>query len=326
MNALSDFPLTFLRLRFTCEAITAIRLDGYRAGSNLRGALLNVMRRATCVGNPDDPAHVAVCPVCWLAAANENPGRERRGYALVPPLRPPKILSSGERFTFRITLFGDAARYFPYFVLAVPEAGRVGVGIGRGQFILREIYSEHLLGEDWEVLKEGDTVVHPPPNRDGHEKVLQKSEILLNTLPPAGARVTLRFHTPTRLIYEKRLMKSPDFGVLFARLLERLDRLAIQHAGGETRSQEARERLWNAADRVRLVEDATQWVEISSGSRRTGRRTWLSGFVGEATYAAPKDVWKILFPWLVWGEMIQVGKDTAKGNGVYSLLLRERSV
>ncbi len=49
------FSLTALQLRFTCEAVTPIRLNGYSAGrqmpgtspgANLRGALGNVMRRA----------------------------------------------------------------------------------------------------------------------------------------------------------------------------------------------------------------------------------------------------------------------------------------
>jgi hypothetical protein len=43
-----SFPLTALRLRFTCAAETTLHLGGLRAGSNLRGALVNVMRRATC--------------------------------------------------------------------------------------------------------------------------------------------------------------------------------------------------------------------------------------------------------------------------------------
>ena len=79
------FTLTALQLRFTCEALTPIRLNGYNAGSNLRGALGQVMTRAYCAGDAHDPAHVSTCPVHWLLAANEHPGEGRRGYALVLP-------------------------------------------------------------------------------------------------------------------------------------------------------------------------------------------------------------------------------------------------
>jgi hypothetical protein len=290
------------------------------------------MRRAVCdltpIPSPGrreeiDPEHAARCPVCWLVAANERPGHERRGYALVPPLEVPETLQPGTRFDFRITLFGDAARYLPYFVLAIPEVGRVGVGAGRGKFALRQVWAERLNGEDLAVLKEGENMVHPPEAPEGHREILRAVQTLIKRSTGHGSRVRLRFHTPLRLIYEKRLLKSPDFGVLFARLLERLDHLAIQHAGGERRPPEERQTLWDAADRVRLVKDETQWVEVASGSRRTGRRTWLSGLVGSAVYAAPSEVWERLFPWLVWGQIAQVGKDTAKGNGVFSIALGE---
>jgi len=38
---------------------------------------------------------------------------------------------------------------------------------------------------------------------------------------------------------------------------------------------------------------------------------------------APVEVWREPLPWLLWGEITQVGKDTSKGNGVYRLRLGE---
>ncbi len=319
MSSFFAFPLTYLRLRFECQAVTPIRFGGLRAGSNLRGALLGVMRRAVCAGDPNDPAHVAVCPVCWLAAANERPGVERRGYALVPPLGVPEPLEAGDPFAFHLTLFGDAIRYLPYFLLAIPEVGRVGVGPGRGKFALWRVWAERLLEEAHAVLREGENTVYPPEKAEGHAEITRAAETLLEQMATDGARLRLHFHTPLRLIYRGRLLKAPDFGVFFARLLERLDHLSVQHAGGSPRPPEAREALWEAANRVRLVRDETRWVEVSSGSRRLGRRTWISGLVGSATYAAPAETWEKLLPWLLWGQIVQVGKDTAKGNGFYSL-------
>jgi len=58
-------------------------------------------------------------------------------------------LEPGAVFDFHITLFGEAARYLPYFVLAVPETGRTGLGPGRGRFALKTIYKtldEHFEG------------------------------------------------------------------------------------------------------------------------------------------------------------------------------------
>lgn len=321
----NTFPLTYLRLRFDCTVETITDLGGIRAGSNLRGALLNVMRRAVC-DSPDssEPHHATQCPVCWLSAANERPGMERRGYTLTPPLPVTGRLPKGDRFAFHITLFGEALRYLPYFVLAVPEVGRSGVGPGRGRFKLDSIWAEYPLGIDWPVLRPKEKLVCPPGQAADHAGILRAASSMLQAWPaelPLGKPLTARidFLTPLRLIVDDRLLKSPDFGAFFAHVLRRIDDLAIQHAGAEQRSPEERQRLWNLANQVRLVESQASWEDVPSWSSRTGQQTWISGMVGPAWYVATRDVWHELLPWILWGEVTQVGKDTAKGNGVYRL-------
>jgi len=320
INDALSFPLTYHRLRFRCKVETPLHLGGWRAGSNLRGALVEVMRRATCTGDSADPAHLAECPVCWLVAANDHPGQERRGYVLTPPVGASEHLAVGETFTFHLTLLGSATRYLPYFVLALPEAGRLGVGPGRGRFRLIDIQAEHPLAGDWPVLQAGDRVVRPPVQTVSHTDLSQAAEALSARLE-THTDVVIRFITPLRLIVDGRLLKSPDFGVVFARLLERLDDLAIQYAGGSPRLPEDCRRLWTLANQVRLVESHATWVDVCSGSSRSRQATWISGLVGPARYSAPGEVWRTLLPWLLWGQVCQVGKDTAKGNGVLRLFL-----
>lgn len=315
------FPLTCLRLRFHCEADTPLHLGGLQAGSNLRGALVEVMRRATCAGDPSDPAHMAVCPVCWLVAAQEHPGQERRGYTLAPPLLKDFALRPGETFSFHITLFSSAMRYLPYFVLALPEVGRAGVGPGRGRFTLKSIVAESPQGLEHHVLAEGENVVRLPAAAISHPELVQSAAVIAGRIDPTQPRLGIHYLTPLRLVVDGRLLKSPDFGVLFARLLERLDDLAIQYAEGERRSPDELQRLWGLANRVRLVESQAAWADIPSGSSRSGQRTWISGLIGLAWYSAPVEIWPELLPWLLWGEIAQVGKDTAKGNGVFRISL-----
>lgn len=322
------FSLTLTHLRFTVETLTPVRLSGYNAGSQLRGALGNVMRRAYCAAYPPspqrregpgvrgDPAHTPTCPVCWLLAANEHPGEERRGYALAPPLNPPDCYAPGERFSFGLTLFGNALRFLPYFVLAVPEMGRMGVGAGRGQFALRQVWAaDSLSGEFQPVLAEREALVHTPTLTISAERVGEAAAQL-----SGRGRLSLNFLTPMRLVEDGQLSKVPDFGVFFARLLKRLDELNEQFAGGERRPLDEVNALHACADRVRLIETQTRWVEVWSGSSRTGKETPLSGFVGLATYSAAPEVWAPLLPWLIWGQGTQVGKDVVKGNGWYELV------
>lgn len=322
---MTNFPLTALRLRFECEAITPIQLGGLKAGSNLRGALVNIMRRAACprsfTGETQiDPQHAASCPVCWLVAANDHPGEERRGYTLTPPLEPHILLNGlrrGERFSFHITLFGEAARYLPYFVLAVPEAGRIGVGVGRGAFALSSIWAEHPALEQQPVLRAGEKIVRPPQNPIRHADLLALAN---SRFSQKNVHLRLTFSTPLRLIVSGKLLKTPDFGAFFALLLKRLDDLAQQHADGASRPAAECEALWGLANRVRLLENDTRWDEVQSGSSRTGQKTFISGLVGSARYSAAAEVWRELLPWLLWGEITQVGKDAVKGNGVFRVV------
>ena len=346
------FALTVTHLRFVCEALTAIHLPRYEAGSRLRGALGNVMRRAYCahaltpqpplpksnsrfqergsdlLPSPDnrfsslgEGHRGGGCPVCWLLAANEQPGKERRGYALRPMLDPPEVIQPGQRFSFGLTLFGDAQRFLPYFILAVPEMGRIGVGAGYGKFALRQVWADDpLTGQPEPVLAEGDSLVHVPAPVLFEERVQIASDHWMHAVEASG-QVRLLFLTPMRLIEAGRLLKSPDFGVLFKRLLERIDELSVQFGGGAARPLDEVRDLQTLADRVRLMEAQTRWIEVKSGSTRRGQSSWISGFVGEATYSAPPEVWKPLLPWLIWGESTQVGRSVVKGNGWYEMML-----
>jgi hypothetical protein len=320
------FPLTTTHLRFVCEALTPLRLEieTYRAGQNLRGALGQVMARAYCTGDARDPAHAATCPVHWLLAANERPGQERRGYTLVPPTdEPASGLKTGERFEFGITLFGDALKFLPYFVLAVPEMGRAGVGVGRGKFALKSVWAENPFTREREcLLAEGDNLVHTPTLTLTHAEVERiandkwRIENGESEIENRELRIAVQFVTPTRLIEEGDLAKAPAFEVLFARLLKRVDDLAEEYSGGNGRPREEIVALEQLAARVRLVEAQTRWVEVWSGSQRRDASSPLSGIVGRAVYAAEREVWRALLPWLLWGQLVQVGKSAVKGNGV----------
>jgi hypothetical protein len=320
-----DFPLTALHLRMHCQATTPLDLDGSRAGMQLRGALGNVMSRAFCDGDRAAPGHAEHCPVCWLLAANEAPGKERRGYALVPPhgLRVP--LQTNDRFEFGLTLFASACRQLPYFLLAIPEMGQIGVGRGRGRFSLRSVEAINPITGDRQVaLAEGEDVVRVPTLALTHADVLGEARCLIDDVlaerdrdEDSPLRVTLHFRTPTRLITDGRLAKTPDFGVLFQRLLKHLDDLAQQFC--ETpwrRPYDAMQGLHDAANRVRMIDARTRWIDLESHSSRREASSPVGGFVGSATYLAPIDVWRVLMPWVLWGTVSQVGRDVVKGNGV----------
>jgi hypothetical protein len=322
------FPLTALRLRFDCRAVTDLDLGGLRAGMRLRGALLNVMNRSICALSPFppperlriDPRHVQDCPVCWLQLYEPRPGQVRRAFALQPPLNTPARLPAGTDFSFAITLLGEGRDYLPYFVLAVREIGEVGVGKGRGRFQVLGVFAEHADGSSAVIWQAQQGVLRPSQRLMTHADItaaaMQRIPVRLN----GNGRLSLAFLTPLRIINEDRLLKTPRFEAVFDALLKRLDELADLYAGGYQRPYDERVRLRQLARQVELVENQTEWVELSSSSSRTGRETWISGLVGRAVYQAPGPVWDELLAWLAWAEVVQVGKDTVKGNGVVRIM------
>jgi hypothetical protein len=318
-------PLTFTHLRFQARARTTIKLGEYQGAERLRDALAQVMLRAVCPAQSvqraerPSPEHAAVCPACWLLAAQTDPGAVRRVYSLAGPQPPLDTLAPNQPFQFTITLFGDGFRFLPYFVLAASAMGDTGVGPGRGKFEIVSIHAVNpLTGMSHAILSEGEKVVRPQSLPIGWNE----AEAVAREFP-SEADVRVRFLSPTRLIDSDSLVKAPDFGIFFRRLLERADELSKQHNSGERRAPEEVSELYALADQVRLIEQSTQWIELWGPSGRTGRSTPMGGFVGFAVYRSKH--WDKLLPWLLLGQGVQVGKLTAKGNGVFQVDLLGRS-
>ena len=318
-------------LRFRATAVTDVILGEHYAGNNLRNALANMMLHATCPekqrGEKPTPEHAAVCQVCWLLAAEEDPGSVVRAYAVVPPQPPRQVVRAGDSFAFGLTLFGDGWRFFPYIVLAANEVGYSGVGPGRhegkGRFHLDEIGAFNpLSSQNNQLLKRGETLVKIAPVPVSFEDALMSSAPLQDQVQQSKGELTIYFHSPTRLEKmneqgKKRPIRVPDFSVFFQRLLYRIDDLGRHFAHGEKRPKDEVLYLQGLADRVRLVNNDTEWVDLWSWSGRKRDRTPIGGLVGSATYQA--DEWGPLLPWLVFGQGTQVGKSTPKGLGVYSI-------
>ena len=312
--------LTITHLRFDAVAEEGIRLNGLMAGNYLRNGMASVMLRATCTETHrtarPTPEHAAHCPACWLLAAHVEPGKVRRAYSMAPPLPSRQQVEPGEPFSFGISLYGEGLGFLPYFVLALTEVGRLGVGPGRGSFRIRQIQAvEPLRGLIQDVLRPDAQLVQVPSLHVDCQAAHAAASTLAGTL--RRDEVTLHFLTPVRLTEQERLVRMPDFAVLFRRLLERIDEMARQWNLGGRRTPEELELLYGCAERVRLVDADVKWMDLKSYSGRTKKERWFSGFVGQATYRSQD--WLNLLPWLVLGQGVQVGKDTVRGNGMFML-------
>lgn len=92
--------------------------------------------------------------------------------------------------------------------------------------------------------------------------------------------------------------------------------VVVQYGDGGHRPIEEVRRLWHLADRVALAGGQTEIVGVNIPSSRTGRAVRVLGIVGHARYYSPAG-WGDLLPVLLAGQLIQTGKATSKGNGVF---------
>ena len=120
------------QLQFELEARETLVLNEHK-GSSIRGMFYRAAMSLVghnLRGSP--PPNPALDPIARLVAAlDEHSERGQdtpRLYAIQPPLEPTCIYERGERLRFGISLFAWAMDLYPYIVLAVKQAERMGIG------------------------------------------------------------------------------------------------------------------------------------------------------------------------------------------------------
>ena len=313
------------QLHFTCQVQTPILLNEHQ-GSAIRGALFHALRNQFCFNKKakdcGECAVWATCPICFLVATR-NPNSERgvdvpRPYIIEPPLDGKISYEPGETLEFGLTMFAQALNLFPYLVLGSKALEQGGLGKKlrredgrwrRGTFAVREIGAlNRLSGERQPVLRAGDAMVSVPDLPVTNEQV----QALAAQLP--RERITLVFKTPTRIIEQSKLQHRPTFRPLIQRLHQRLRDLTREFTDA-TWELDLRQ-VMAEAEAVQVAEDQTRWVELDSFSTRRSTSTPMGGLVGQVTFEGNLEPF---LPWLVWGEIVHVGKDAVKGNGWYEI-------
>lgn len=245
-----------------------------------------------------------------------------RPYAIEPPLSVSGHYAAGQRLTFGLTLFAGVRDLVPYLIDAVQQWRTIG--IGHRQPVLNEQRSrvQLLRAVAFNPFTDQRQVLWSPTERSRCSEAVpitpeQVAATARHWPLDEPSAVQLTFHTPTRLIARGRLVRSPQPRVLIARLLQRLDALGQAFSDGlplpDTKL------LLCHADALTLRADETRWVDQWSPSRRLRRTSPIGGFVGRAILEGDRGAMRALLPWLLWGSIVHVGKDTVKGNGWYQV-------
>jgi hypothetical protein len=282
-------PFEFYRFRFHFRAIDPVYFPAGKSGNVIRGALGKVLR---------DTASPAAYMQLFEPGNNLGPAPSGladwpRPFVLRAGGLDSRQFAVGEAFAFDLHVFDLRAAVLAYFRDAFAAFGGQGIGPGHGRVALERV----------EQLDLEDHV---------HEPGAPALALDLDAQPdaPCVSHVRVQFLTPTELKSDGALVQRPEFGVLFARLRDRISTLRALYGPGPL--QIAFREVGERAAAVRLAECRLQWEKVERKSARTGQTHPLGGFTGEAEYEG--ELAEFL-PWLRAARWVGVGRQTVWGKG-----------
>lgn len=267
----------FSRFRFYLEAEKAVRFAPRSSANMIRGACGIFLRKTA----PPEIYARLFEPGRDLGPAPSGLTDWPRPFVFRTAGMEALAATPNRAFSFDLHLFDTRQPVLPYFEAAFAQWASSGIGPARTP---ARLLSTKPLGS--------------------------LCSIGLDPEPSPVDEVTLRFVTPTELKVAGQVAASAEFGILFARLRDRVSTLRALYGPGplelDFRGMGAR------AASIRLVRSNLQWEKAQRTSSRTGQTHPLGGFTGEADYCG--DLREFL-PWLRTARWVGVGRQTVWGKG-----------
>ncbi|HLJ26485.1 MAG TPA: CRISPR system precrRNA processing endoribonuclease RAMP protein Cas6 [Candidatus Angelobacter sp.] len=301
-----SFELFAFRLRF--RALESLYFPPGKAGNVIRGALGQTFKKFVCRPNCPGARTCEQRYNCAYACLFEPTARIEGPSGLADWPRPFVIraahldgrrLGAGETFHFDFSIFELRDPALAYFAFSFSQLLREGMGPGRAATELTAIHELDGMRQEHAQIFDGHTLL------EQHTITLS---LEAETQPVHRAEV--RFLTPTELKGTGQILRTPDFGVLFARSRDRIHTLRQIYGRGPLPLDFTG--LGERARLVKLVRSNVQWQNPERRSGRTGQTHSLGGFVGSAEYEG--DLAEFL-PYLRAASWTGVGRQTTWGKG-----------
>jgi CRISPR-associated endoribonuclease Cas6 len=289
------FHLLRLRLHFT--AADAIHFPSGSAGNILRGAFGTVFRDIACV--PQCPGrsgrNIRECEVratCAYAQTFEPAAIAAGPSGLSDHPRPfvfranhldGQTIAPGEPFWFDTHLFETNHPPTEHFIRTFTALAGVGFGLhrSRAQFVAAD--------------------------------AAQPVSIALDDCRPELERIRIEFKTPTELKSAGAIVTKPEFGILFARIRDRISTLRALYGGGPLEIDFRA--LAGRAQQIRMTRCDIHQMEAARRSSKTSQVHTIGGFTGAAEYEGALSEF---LPYLETASWTGVGRHCVWGNGEIS--------
>jgi hypothetical protein len=279
-------------------------------GNVFRGALGKTLRNLTCVFKGTDTG----CKVCFVRDkciySRVFEGLRRKDGSILGNVENaphPFVLFVPDKYRleypenikihFFLTLIGDVVEYIPYFILALEEIGKKGIGNTRTPFRIES------------VINSGKSIYNPAAKTITKDFPFISGSDYLNEKSP-GQTLTIELVTPIRLKFAKQFQKFITFEMIMRNLLRRIQLLSALYCEGPERVDFKDLIEWSKG--IKLVDSTIHWEQQTRFSYRQEKTVAMGGVSGSLEFSGDLDRF---MPFLKIGEFLHVGKSTAYGLG-----------
>lgn len=297
-------------LEAECEVVRPVNFRDFRNANYIRGAWYDYL-----VGE--------VLPADHPIIQNQS---QVRPYALrfIPPRD-----NNHTKTYFGLTLFGESL--VPYAINSLAGfSARVGKSRD-GQIEVTSIYEKKLVRSFARVLfdKSSWTVTPAITGVTLDEIRHFAANYIVPNIKRNNMEFQVRFLTPTHMKHKGVPMtrETLDYKAMLYLIMTRWNNLASLYGDeSDIIPEEEFDRVLPAATNG-LTEvgrsenkDKPEWCVVRGYSSRSKRPTYMDGILGTVNLKADSpETLETVIPYLFLGQLIQVGNNTAKGNGVYNL-------
>nr|HID59677.1 CRISPR system precrRNA processing endoribonuclease RAMP protein Cas6 [Desulfobacterales bacterium] len=285
-------------------------------GSTFRGLFGTALKRVVCALRKVDCKDCLLRDKCIYSFVFETPSpasepKEKKRivspphpYVIEPPETTKTHYRRGDSFDFALILFGKANEYLPYFIYAVEQMGKLGIGKRidgkRGAFYLKS------------VTINNTPIYSREKNRIKTDHKLQELNLKDSSLSQndsvSSLEITLK--TPLRLKFQNKFEATLPFHVLTRAMLRRISSLSNYYGNGEPSLDY--KGLVEQAKSVEIEESSLKWFDWKRYSNKQDRSILMGGIIGRVTYRgrlAP------FMPLIRCCENVHIGKQTSFGLG-----------
>jgi len=228
-------------------------------------------------------------------------------FILEPPLETKTTFSKDDSFEFNLLLFGDINYNFPYFLYAVDQMGKNGVGKridgNRGQFRLKYVKFQN------DILYSSKTQLCNSIKDIDHLTL----DFPITNYVDEKYRLKIEIVTPLRYKIDNKVSSELTFENLIRIMLRRISFL-LSYYGSENPKLDY-SGIIKKSKQVNILENNFQWLNWRRYSSRQDRKMKFGGLVGSVIYEGSI---REFLPYVNFCSKVHIGKQTSFGMGKFN--------